>query len=40
MPIRPGIYRDRDGNLVQVIASDANGVVLRYSDGTVVTVTA
>ena len=38
--IRPGIYRDRDNRLVEVVSADSSGVVLRYSDGTVVTVSA
>lgn len=38
--IRPGLYRDKNGTIVQVIAADEDGVTLRYADGTVVTVSA
>lgn len=38
--LRPGIYRDRHGALVQVVAVDEDGAVIRYSDGTVITVSA
>lgn len=38
--ITPGLYRDKDGVIVQVVAADDDGVTLRYADGTVVTVSA
>lgn len=37
--IRPGLYRDKNGVIVQVVAADEDGVTLRYPDGSVVTVT-
>lgn len=38
--ITPGLYRDKHGVIVQVIAADEDGVTLRYPDGSVVTVSA
>jgi hypothetical protein len=40
MSLHPGIYRDRDGNLVEVLAVNDGGVTLRYTDGTIVVVSA
>lgn len=40
MPIRPGLYRDRDGFIVEVVSADESGVTVRYSDGKTVTVSA
>lgn len=37
--LRPGLYRDKHGVIVQIIAADDDGVTLRYADGSVVTVT-
>ncbi len=39
--IRTGsLYRDRDGRIVEILASSKDGVTVRYSDGTIVTVSA
>lgn len=38
--ISPGLYRDKNNVIVQVVAADEDGVTIRYPDGTVVTVTA
>lgn len=38
--IRPGIYRDKNGKLIEVLHVCADGVVVRHADGRVEAVSA